>query len=222
MFNKFISLNLAFSILFMSLMQTQTIVAQEKKTYTLAVIDLDPKGISETEAAFLSESLRAQVARIATSDEFKKTRSMQYRILERSQMEKIFDEFEFQSTGCTDVECAIELGKMLSAERIIIGSIGLVGNTYSITARMVNVETAETVGYADYQYRGERDVLLTTGIPEVANELLYGTKKKKSKKLYYVIAGAVIAGGALAAVLSGGSGSDSNGTVTVRIPAPGE
>ena len=225
MFKKMLSLLLSVLLMSIGFIPLQISFAQEKEIYTLAVLNLDPKGIPETEAEYLSESMRAQVTRVVASEEFKKTTNVLYKIIERSQMEKILDQFEFQSTGCTDVECAIEIGKMFNAERIIIGSIGLVGNTYSITARMVDVATAETVGFADYQHRGERDVLLTTGISEVVNELLFGTKKKKSKKLYYVVGGAVIAAGALAAVLGSGGGdggSTSTGTISVSIPAPGE
>ena len=225
MFKKLLSLLLSVLLMILGFIQPQISCAQEKEIYNLAVLNLDPKGIPEAEAAFLSESMRAQVTRVVASEKFKKTNDVQYKVIERSQMEKILDQFNFQSTGCTDVECAIELGKMLNAERIIIGSVGLVGNTYSITARMVDVETAETVGFADYQNRGERDELLTKGISEVVNELMFGTKKKKSKKLYYVIGGAVIAAGALAAVLgsSGGDGgSATTGAISVSIPAPGE
>ena len=81
-------------------------------------------------------------------------------------------------TGCTDVSCAIELGKILNSERVIIGPVGLVGETYSITARIVDVETAEIVAVADYMYKGMIDNLLTTGIPSVVNELMYCEKQK--------------------------------------------
>ena len=52
-----------------------------------------------------------------------------YTIIERSQMDKIFDEFKVQSTGCTDIACALEFGKILNVETIIIGEVGLVCGT---------------------------------------------------------------------------------------------
>ena len=165
--------------------------AQEKEFYTIAVLNLVANGISESEARSLSEFMRGQVTRMATSEEFSNKSGYTYKVIERSQMDKILDEVEYQSTGCTDEECAVELGKQLGAERVIIGSVGLVGQTYTINTRIVDVETTNTISVADYMFTGERDNLLKTGIPSVVNELLYGTKQKKSKKWYYIIGGIV-------------------------------
>ncbi|MBN1294775.1 MAG: hypothetical protein JXB48_23265 [Candidatus Latescibacteria bacterium] len=198
-------------------------IAQNKEEYTIAVLNFDAKGISETEAGFLSESLRGEVTRVTVSSEFYEKTGIRYKVIERSQMDKILDEFEIQSTGCTDIECALEFGKMFSAERIIIGSIGLVGETYSITARIVDVETSETLGFADFTYTGKRDELLKTGVSEVVNELMYGVKKKKSRKMYYVLGGVVVTAGVLGLILSGGgdnSGTGSDGSIAFTIPVP--
>ena len=46
--------------------------AQENNEYTIAVLDLDAKGISQVEADYLSEYMRGQVTRQVNSDEYKK------------------------------------------------------------------------------------------------------------------------------------------------------
>ena len=79
---------------------------------------------------------------------------------------------------------------MLSAERIIIGSVGLVGRTCSIISRIVYVETSVTLDVADYTCTGPIDNLLTTGVQNVADQLMYGSKQKKSHKKLYIITGA--------------------------------
>ena len=136
-------------------------------------------------------------------------------------MDKIFEQFEIQDIGCTDVSCAIEFGKMLNVEKIIIGSVGLVGGTYSISARIVDIETAKTAAVADYIFTGQRDNLLTEGIPSVVNELMYGEKQKKSrKKLYYIIAGIVIVGGVILATMGGDDKGDSEGTAVIDVIFP--
>ena len=134
-------------------------------------------------------------------------------------MEKILDEQKFQRSGCTDEECAVEVGKILGVERMVIGSVGLVGETYTLNTRIVDVATARTLSAANYLYTGKRDNLLITGIPNVVNNLLYGAKQKKSKKMYYIIGGIVLAGGAAAAIMGGGSGSggDGDGTMLINI-----
>ncbi|MCE5249951.1 CsgG/HfaB family protein, partial [bacterium] len=118
--------------------------AQQQKFYTIAALDLVANGISEAEAKSLSEYMRGQITRAATSDEFSRKSGFSYKVIERSQMDKILDEMQFQGTGCTDEECAVEVGKVLGVERIIIGSVGLVGETYTINTRIIDIETANT------------------------------------------------------------------------------
>ena len=156
----------------------QTSFSQEIKSYNLAILDLDAKGISQIEAAYLTEYMRGQVTRLVTSDEYKNKTGINYTVVERSQIDKIFEQFEIQNTGCTDVSCAVEFGKMLSVERIVIGSVGLVGQTYSIATRIVDVESTSTIAVADYTFTGQIDDLLTKGITSVADELMYGKKVK--------------------------------------------
>ena len=69
--------------------------AQEKQSYTIAVLDLDATGVSEVEAKVLSENLRYEISKAINSQEYKNSEVLdQYQIVERSKMEKIFREFE--------------------------------------------------------------------------------------------------------------------------------
>ena len=222
MFKKIVSFYLSLFLALTGFIPPQVSWAQEKESYTLAVLDLNPQGISLSEAAFLSEHLHTQVTRVVTSESFKKTTHIDYTIVERSQMDKIFEQFEIQNTGCTDVSCAVEFGKMLSAERIIIGSVGLVGKTYSIASRIVDIKTSTTISVADYTYTGPIDDLLTIGIQSVVNELLYGRKQKKSKKLYIIAGITAVAIGAAIAVLSSSdkAGEEDSGSIYIKLPVP--
>ena len=224
MVKKILSLILSFLVAAAGFLPPEPSYAEEKEEYTIAVLDLTANGISESEARSLSESLRAQVSKVVMSAEFIAQSEIAYSIIERAQMEKILDEYDFQSTGCTDVECAIELGQMLSAQRIVIGSVGLVGNTYNLTVRMIDLETSKYIAIADYKFTGRSDNLLNEGIPNVVNDLFFGEKKKSNKKLYYIIGGIVLSAGALAAVLGSSSGGDNGttGTITYSIPIPQE
>lgn len=147
--------------------------AQEKQTYGLAVLDLQAIGISETEALSLSEILRSSISSVLS--EKKDKIKANYKLLERTQMEKILDEFKIQSTGCTDVECAVEFGKMFAVDQIIIGSVGLVGSTYTIIARIVDVETGTIISIVNRKQRGEIDSILDL-IPLIGQELLTGER----------------------------------------------
>ena len=222
MWRKTLSILLSLSLALPGFMHPHPATAQEVKKNTLAVLNLVAQGISESEAAFLTEALHTQVSRVAASETFRNRTGRNYTVLERSQMDKIFDQFDIQNTGCTDVSCAVEFGKMLSAERIVIGSVGLVGNTYSILIRMVDVESSGTLDVADYTYTGEIDQLLTAGIPSVVDELMY-PRKKGGRKLYYIAGAVIVAAGAAAAILSSSSkddGGGESGTIHISLPVP--
>lgn len=157
MAHKLLSISLSFLIILTGFIPPRLSFAQED-SYTIAVLDLIANGISDSEARSLSDYLRSQITRTATSQEFTEKSGFVYTVIERAQMDKILEEFDYQSTGCTDEECAVELGKMLNAERIVIGSVGLVGQTYTINARIVDIETATTLSVADYMFTGKREI----------------------------------------------------------------
>ena len=134
-------------------------------------------------------------------------------------MDKIFDEFKIQSTGCTDISCAIEFGKILSVEKIIIGEVGLVGQTYTLNASIVDVETAKVTAAAEYKHTGAIDNLLNRGIPRVVDTLLYA-KTGSHKKWYYIIGGVILIAGVTAWILSrdGVVGGEKTGTLIIDVP----
>lgn len=169
-------------------------LSQGKKTYTLAILDLVSNGISPVEAVGISDKLRVHISRLIKSPEYLNTRGKDwYAIVERTQMDKILDQYAIQNT-CVSDSCAIEFGKMLQVDRIIVGTISLVGKTYSVTARVVDVETGRALADADHQYNGSIDNVLKKVIVQVGDELFIG--KRKSHKELYLVAGAIVAGGA--------------------------
>ena len=57
-------------------------------------------------------------------------------MVERNQMEEILNEQGFQQSGCTSAECAAEVGALLGVQNMVSGSFGLLGNTYTIDAKL--------------------------------------------------------------------------------------
>jgi len=189
----------------------------EGKKYILAVMNLDAKGVSQVEVEVLSEKLRSHILQVVESPKYRSMKnSVSYELVERTQMDKIFDQFNIQNIGCVSDSCAVELGKMLGTDRIIIGQVGLVGRTYSVSARIVDVESSKSIRTADRQYRGSIDDLMNTVIVEIGSELLMGKAKKSHMKLY-LITGAVLAGAGAAAVVGGGGGGGGGKT---PLPLP--
>ena len=73
---------------------------------------------------------------------------------------------------CSDAECAIEVGKILSIQNIVYGTIGKIGNTFSVVVNIADVETAQIVHTATFDWRGDVDNLLTTGMGTTVRRLL--------------------------------------------------
>lgn len=64
-------------------------------------------------------------------------------ILERSQINKIVKEQAFNTTGFVNDQNAIEMGKILSANIVVLGSFHIIGNQIKIIARFVDILTGE-------------------------------------------------------------------------------
>lgn len=159
-------------------------IANEPKS--IAVSPLTANNVSEGEAASLTDALRSELIK-----------SGQYQVLERSQMEEILKEQGFQQSGaCDETNCAIEIGKLLAVQQIILGSIGKVGKTYTLNIRAVDVGSGKIVDDITENYKGSIDDILTEIIP-VAVQKLMGTYQKSRKG---IIVGTAIGVGVVAAV----------------------
>ncbi len=87
-------------------------------------------------------------------------------------MQEVLKEQGFQQPGCTTDECIVEIGRLIGVEKIISGSISKIGNIYSVSSRIVNVETGEIEKSEVYDHTGEIGQLLTNGMREVAIGLI--------------------------------------------------
>ena len=195
-----------------------TAVAQENKTYTIGIMNLDAKGVSQVEAEVLSDKLRSHLIQLFASPEYQAMEGKdKYEVVEREDMDRIFEEFDVQNTGCVSDSCLIEFGKMMQADRLLLGTFGKIGNTYSVSARILDVETSRTIATADQQGQVTIDEVMNRIIVEVGDDLVLG-KQKKSHMLWYVIGGVVLAGAGAGAALSGGGGGGE--TAHPQLPMP--
>ena len=116
---------------------------------TAAVLDFEGSGITNQEAQVLTERLGSELVQTDVMI-----------MVERNQMSEIMDEQGLQQSGCTTAECAAEIGALLGVQKMITGSFGKIGNTYTIEARMFSVETGTTEKSVSKTYKGEVDGLL--------------------------------------------------------------
>ena len=72
-------------------------------------------------------------------------------------------------SGCVE-ECLIEIGMLLGAQEIVYGSVGMIGNIYTISAKLVNATSGEIIRSSDFDSEGSINNLLKEGMSRIAAE----------------------------------------------------
>jgi TolB-like protein len=135
--------------------------AENAKRTNIAVMSLNNYNVSGDEAKALTVRLINEIQNLATFD-----------VLEREQMQGVLKEQGFQQTGaCDETSCLMEVGKLLAVEKIIGGSISRVGETFTVQARIIDLQTGRVEKAVSRDYKGGIDVLMTLGMHEVAAEM---------------------------------------------------
>lgn len=127
-----------------------------------AVAELRSYGVEATEAAVITDRLRNDLLV-----------SGQVRVMERGEMALVMEEQSFQQTGmCDQSQCAVEMGRVLSVDRMVVGAVGKVGTLYNVSVRLLDVETGEVLRSVNVDHRGSIEDLVQFRVPEVAQKLV--------------------------------------------------
>lgn len=182
------------------------------KNPNAAIFPLNARGVDSNSTLILEDAL---------ADALVKTGKV--RLLERSQMSSILKEQGFQKSGACDGEqCAIQMGKLLGIEQGVIGSIGLLGKTWVLNTRLIDIGTGEVLRTSQRSLSGPIDKVLTDMIPETATDLTRSAKtsseapspqaskeaKSSNTWLWWTLGGVGVAGGAAAALLLASGSKD--------------
>lgn len=147
---------LFFNVLILAIVLLSPVAAQGKET--LAVLDFTTEAVSETEMFAIVEFLSAELFD-----------TKKYIVIDVSQRDTILKEMEFSMQGCSDDSCALEIGKMLSAEMIVTGNLSKVGSRYLMSVKMLDTETSRTMGTANGKFN-DLDELID-GLEPIAYKL---------------------------------------------------
>jgi TolB-like protein len=126
----------------------------------IAVVDFEGLDVSENEARALTNRLMIEMHR-----------TNKFVVLERGMLDKIIEEQKFQLSGCNADQCLVELGEIANVQQIVGGSVSKVGDVYTITARLISVESGEVVESALYDYEGKIGALMKVGMSIIASQL---------------------------------------------------
>ncbi len=140
----------AVSVLLIGMLNAQT---------NIAVMDFEGKNVSKADASALTDRLRAELFLTG-----------KFVVLEREKMDAILKEQQFQLSGCTSDACAVEAGQLLAVEQIVSGSVSKVGQTFSVTARLIDVEKGNLLGVGTCDLRSDIGDLMNC-LTDVAAQL---------------------------------------------------
>ena len=71
-----------------------------------------------------------------------------FTLVDRNEFERVIGEIELSQTGLIDDAATIEIGKMLSSQYLLTGSISMLFGKYRITAKVINIETTQILNSA--------------------------------------------------------------------------
>ncbi len=101
--------------------------------------------------------------------------SGKFKVVERAQLLKVLKEQKMAVGGLIDEQTAVEMGKLLGAKYVVLGSVFKSGMIYTLNARFINVETAEVEFANSVTCRSESE------FPYASKKLIYGMIAPKSR-----------------------------------------
>jgi TolB-like protein len=138
---KSIKNRIAFFLCYIYVFMLSSGFSQEIKP-VLTVLDFETSGITKQEARLIVDYISSHIVE-----------SGKYRVIDRMQRETILKELEWSVSDCTDTSCQLQMGRMLAASFIVVGSLGGVGEKFMINIKLIDVETGETLSTASQVYK---------------------------------------------------------------------
>ncbi len=105
-----------------------------EKISIVTVFDFNVENISQSEGKLISDLFGSAIVSKSSLN-----------VIGRNRRENILDEMKFSLSGCVDDSCQLEAGKMLAADGIITGTVGMASSRYIINVRLLDVETSEVL-----------------------------------------------------------------------------
>ncbi|HCV42900.1 MAG TPA: hypothetical protein DGH68_05415 [Bacteroidetes bacterium] len=68
-----------------------------------------------------------------------------FKVIERGVLDEVLKEQRLQASGIVDEQAAVKVGRVAGADAIVLGTISLFGTTTTVSARVIDTETSETI-----------------------------------------------------------------------------
>lgn len=171
------------------LMLTLSALAQQgnQAKKTLAILQLSTHGITTVTAKELSDGIWAEMKRLSV-----------YELIDPATIQSVLtDQNMGSSSECNQNSCAMQIGQVLGADRVAMGSISFIDGTYSVNIRTIEINTGRIVNDVNEYYSGKPRYFQSDLIPVVAAKIsdtpVPTIKKKRNPAIKFIITGSLVA-----------------------------
>ncbi len=119
-----------FILILFSTGSADIVFAAEKSN--VAVLDFSGKSVSQEEADIITEYFRSEL-----------TKTGIFYVMDRSNIKRILEEQVIQSSGITDVNNAVRLGRLMNVQYVFVGTYSKLDSLIMLSIEMINIETAK-------------------------------------------------------------------------------
>jgi curli biogenesis system outer membrane secretion channel CsgG len=112
------------------------------------VMSFNSQGMSTMDAQFITDYLSSALYNTKA-----------FRIIDRNQRETLLQELSFSMSGCSEESCQLEMGRLLSADKIIVGNLGKISSRFIMDIRMIDVSSGETVSVSNNIYNSMDELI---------------------------------------------------------------
>lgn len=143
-----------------------TLLFAENKM-TLAILQVESQELPAIVTSGVTEIIRSEFSNIGN-----------FIVVERDRMDQIMEEQKLALSGMLDEDTAVEIGALLSAQKIVLGELNPLGEEYSLVLRIVDVET----GQSEYSVRANAsmdniDRVTEEAARDLAQKIVSGDKE---------------------------------------------
>lgn len=156
-------------------------VTQVGSRLAMAVLPFDIKGDAQSLTISVTDKLVTQLVNLR-----------RFKVMERAALEKVLKEQKLQASGIVDEKTAVNVGKIAGADAIVIGDVNVAGGVTTVSARVIDTETSETIVAKEEQAPGAGidDVEKTVGrvAIDIYNELpiVEGYIVSQDQDMFYI------------------------------------
>ena len=119
-------------IIFLLILLTVSLAQTAREV--IAVSDISNQGLESYEIKSISNKIESELVNLG-----------KYDVTSRQDVEEIIKEMKFQKSGCTDQQCAAEIGKILNADIMLLPDVNFdkASGFFNLSLKIVDVETAK-------------------------------------------------------------------------------